>query len=326
MVDKKEVTKKVESNESRHQILYYISQYLTISEIAKLRKTSRTAVYKIINKLIELNQLRKIGTGYEITENGLHYLNKYSSGLIRLHNLAFKVLILNRPINWELKRSKVVESRVLSKQVDLNNNSYEIHNFSNLKIKTSNNSVIFYMPHIYGKTTDECFQTALDYLFKSIPKIENLFKIVLIKDRKANIEIISSHYAKLQDSLAKIYKTENNKLYVKDELGTVWLIADYSFKVNELETINANTAKEDMDSVQSFLNDLRRNPATFTNVLELVKSVAANQVIFDKNMSSHIEAIQTLSKEVKRLSRVFKSTIKENRKYKLGTQKTLWDF
>ena len=47
----KRFTKEVESNEVKHQILIYLSQYLTVSQIAKQRKTSRTAVYKVLNKL-----------------------------------------------------------------------------------------------------------------------------------------------------------------------------------------------------------------------------------------------------------------------------------
>jgi len=329
----KKVTKQVERSIVQKQILYYLTQYLTIPQISKLRKTSRTAVYNIINKLIEQNKLRKIGRGYELTENGLHFLNKSYPDLIRLHNLAFKISIINSPKNWELKRNKIVSIRSLSKQINLNNNSYEIHCFSNIKIKTTSNSIIFYMPMFYGKNTDDCFQQGLDMFFNSINKVENLFKIILIKDRKCNIEIISQHYAKLQDSLAKTYRTENNKLYIKDENGNIWLIADYSFRVDELETIYNKTAKEDMDTMQLFLNDLRNNPVTFSNVLQLIRENAGNQMLYAKNWESHLgiyksldNKVGDLSREIKRLSRVFKQTIKENKKYKLGSQLTLGDF
>lgn len=325
-MEKEGFTQEVEFNNTSLQILKYLTQFITIKKISKYVKISRTATYKHINKLLEKELIRRIGNSYEVTEQGLHTINKYSTGLIRLHNLAFKLTILNKPNNWELKRTKIAEIRSFSKQIELNNNSYEIHNFSNIKIKTTNNSIIFYMPSFYGKDTDDCFKQALDSLFRVIPKVESIFKIVLIKDRKANIEIISSHYAKLQDSLAKLYKAENNKLYVKDESGNIWLIADYSFRVNELETIYNKTAKEDMDIVQGFLNDLRKNPINQSQLMGMIGQVTANQLIFAENMKSHINAIQTLSKEVKRLSKVFKSTLTENTKLKLGTQKTLFEY
>ena len=81
-----------------------------------------------------------------------------------------------------------------------------------------------------------------------------------------------------------------------------------------------------MDSVKDFLNDLRKNPATMTNVLELVREVTANQVVFDKNFKSHLELIKTLGHEVRGLSNAIKSIKKENTKLKLGKQRSLLDF
>ena len=319
---KKMVTKKVKNTE--YEVLKYLTQFLTITEIAKQRKVSRTAIYKVIYRLIDKGLVRKIGKAYEVTDRGLHYLNRYSPNLIRLHNLAFKISIITKPNNWELKRSKIVQLRVLSKQVNLNNNSYEIHNFRNLKIKTTNNSIIFYMPTIYGKNTDICFSEALEMLFKSIPKIESLFKVTLIKDRKTNIEIISQHYAKLQDIIAKKYRTEGNKLYVKDDEGNLRIIADYSFRVDELEAIYNKTAKEDMDVMQNFIKELLNTPVTTTKLMEMIRGVTANQMIYAKNMESHISAIKELGKGVRELSKLNKLH-KKSRSRKLN-QKTLFDF
>jgi len=318
-----------------YEVLKYLSQFLLVKDIAKQLKVSNTAIYKRLYSLLEKGMIRKIGKSYELTDEGINKLNSFikSSNTIRLHNLAFKVRIINKPNNWDLKRSQIVQTRTLSKEIELNNNSYEIHSFSNIKVKTTNNSIIFYMPHYYGKDTDDCFKQALDSLWNTIPKIENLFKIILIKDRKANIEIISQHYAKLQDSLAKIYKIENNKLNVFDEDGNLWLICDFSFKTEELETIYNKTSKEDMDSVKGFLNDLRNNPTTFSQVLDLVNQVAKSQLVasqqmenYAKNIESHIEAIKSLSSGVKKLTKTIGGIIKENNKLKMGNQKTLMEF
>jgi len=299
------------------EILKYLTQFLTISQIAKLRKTSRTAIYKGISKLLEKGCIRKISRGsYEVTSKGLHSLNKSSSNLIRLHNLAFKITILQKPINWELKRSRIANIRLLAKDITFGNTKYQIHTFSSLKVKTTSNSIIFYMPSFYGKNTDNCFEQALNFLWKAIPKTEALFNVILIKDRKANIEIISQHYAKLQDCLAKLYKTEGNKLYIKDKDNNLWLIADYSFKVDELETIYNKTAKEDMDTVKDFLNDLRKNPATMTQVLEAIKGVTSNQVIFDKNFQSHLQVIKKLGNSVNRLTSHISKLKKEKHKFR----------
>ena len=145
-----------------YEILKYLTQYLTITQIAKQRKCSRTAIYKGIYKLLDKGLIRKIGMIYEVTDTGLHYLNGFSKDKIRLHNLAFKITIFNKPKDWDIKRNKIVDCRASSKAVGLSNNQYEIHSFSNIKVKTTNNSIIFYMPTYYGKNTDECFKQALD--------------------------------------------------------------------------------------------------------------------------------------------------------------------
>jgi len=320
------VTKRVENKE--YEILKYLTQYLTITEIAKQRKCSRTAIYKGIYKLIDKGLIRKIGKAYEVTGGGLHYLNGFSLGKIRLHNLAFKIAIFNKPKGWDTQRNKIVDCRAYSKAVGLNNNQYELHSFSNIKVKTTNNSIIFYMPTFYGKNTDECFKQALEKFWSIIPKIENLFKITLIKERKCNIEIISQHYSKLQDTIAKIYRVEDNKLYVKDDEGNVRIIADFSFRVDELEAIYNKTAKEDMDVMQGFIKDLLKNPATMTQMMTAVNQVTANQMMFAENMTSHIGAIKTLSKEIKGLGKSISKVMKENQdlRLKLKHQKTLFEY
>ncbi|HUS49337.1 MAG TPA: hypothetical protein VMZ91_04185 [Candidatus Paceibacterota bacterium] len=320
------VTKMVESKE--YEILKYLTQYLTITEIAKQRKCSRTAIYKGIYKLIDKGYLRKIGKAYGVTDRGLHYLNRFSPGKIRLHNLAFKLTILNKPNGWDTQRNKIVDCRASSKAVGLCNNQYEIHSFSNIKVKTTNNSVIFYMPAYYGKNTDECFRQALDTLWNIIPKIENLFKINLIKERKCNIEIISQHYSKLKDTIAKIYRVEDNKLYVKDDEGNIRIIADFSFRVDELEAIYNKTAKEDMDVMQNFIKDLLNNPATITQVLSAIGQNTANQMIYAKNQETHIGLYKGLTREIKGLGKAISKVIKENKdlKLKVKHQRTLSDF
>ena len=110
--------------------------------------------------------------------------------------------------------------------------------------------------------------------------------------------------------MAKLYKKEGNKLYISDELGDIWLIADYSFNVNELETIHPKRADEDMEGVHNFMNDLRKNPTTFSEVLEVTNGIQQNQLVFDRNMASHLnvlgklgEAVEELTKSVKELKK-----------------------
>lgn len=189
-----------------------------------------------------------------------------------------------------------------NKRVNIKNTSYDLLSYGKMRLKVTSQSIIFNLPTIYAKTVDNCVLQALDLLYEAIPKVESLYNIKLIKDYKANITIISQEYARLNDSLAKLYRKEGNKLYITDNEGKIWLIADYSFSADELETIDPNKADEDMQVVHSFFNDLRKSPTTFSEVREVVNGVVNNQVIFDKNMQSHIKAVQDLGEGVKRLT------------------------
>lgn len=299
------------------EILKGISNYLTIDEMAKYRKTSRVSVYKIIKTLLNKELIHKKSRGiYGLTnkgQEGLHSLMQFTNKL-RQHNLSFKIKILDSPKNWEAKREQLIQMPYFNKRVQLKNNDYDLLTFGRLQIKTTSQSVIIKLPTIYADSVDECNLQAMDLLYNAIPKIEAQFNIKLIKDYKSNIQIISQEYARLNDSLAKLYKKEGNKLYITDEEGKIWLIADYSFSVSELETISPNRADEDMTIVHAFFNDLRKNPATFSEVREaisgqlvLVNGIQQNQLIFDRNMASHLEVLQLIREAITELKNEVKN-------------------
>lgn len=316
-MEKQGLTQKVKS--PQFEVLKKIQEGLTISEIAKYRKTSRVSVYKIIKTLINKGHVNKISNGvYGLTDLGTEGLHSFVQlrYALRQHNLNFKIKILNSPKNWDKKRHSLTQLPYFNKSIKLKNNEQELFNFGKVNIRTTTKSVIVKIPTIYSKTTEEAVIQSFNCLYEIIPKIEKLFSISLIKDYKANITIISNEYASLNDTLAKIYQMEGNNLLVTDELGKVWMITDLSFSNSETEFIDSTKSIDDVDAVMPMLNDLRKNPTTFKEVLELAKEqqkqlnqITENQLIFDKNMSSHLkvlkdinEAINLLKQEVIKLN------------------------
>lgn len=293
------------TTKSQFEILYALSRFLTISEIANYRKTSRAAIYKGINALIQKGLLRKTGRIYEPTDKGREGLHS-SHGLqnqFRLHNFAIKVKVLGSKRGWELRKNQLLTLKSFTKSIDLKSGSQEIYNLANIKVKTTPSSIVFYMPTFYGKTPEIALNQALNLFFEAITKVENLFKITLTKDRKFNMTIISQHYAKINDTIAKLYRKEEDKLFITGADGKVWLIADYSFQTDELETIHPINAQDDMNTVSKFFNDLRKNPTTPGQLLQMIQGVVANQVVFDKNMQSHIQAVKDLGSGVRALTK-----------------------
>ena len=274
------------------ETLKMIEKGHNLQEISKYRKVSRTAIYKNLATLIKKGMIRKVDYAtYELTDKGregLHSLVAYRYGY-RQHNLNFKIQVLESPKNWELKRNELRQFPYFNKTIKLKNNEQDLFNFGKLLIKTTSKSIIIKMPTIYAPDWESAIIQAISILETSIPKIEKIFNVKLIKDYKANIKIISQEYARIQDALAKLYRNEGNRIYLTGEDGKIWLITDFSFSNDETEFIHPDKATDDVDAIAPFLNDLRRNPTTLTDARQhvgelqgVVNSWAVNQVKHQK--------------------------------------------
>lgn len=146
----------------------------------------------------------------------------------------------------------------------------------------------------------------MDILETTIPKIEKLFRIRLIQDYKANITIISQEYARIQDALAKLYRNEGNRIYLTGEDGKIWLITDLSFSVDELEFIHTNKAQDDLDAIAPFMNDLRKNPITLSEVREETRGVLEVAKAHAININKHEKVLDNILIKLNELNQVLK--------------------
>jgi len=181
-----------------------------------------------------------------------------------------------------------------NKTIKLKNNEQDLINFGKLQIRTTSKSIIIKMPTIYAVGWENAVLQIMGILEETIPKIESKFKIKLVKDYKANIKIISQEYARIQDALAKLYRAEGNRLYLTGEDGKIWLITDLSFSVDELELIHPNRATDDLDAVAPFLNDLRDNPTTLSNIREETTQVLNAAKLIMQNEIKHQKVLDEI--------------------------------
>jgi sugar-specific transcriptional regulator TrmB len=292
------------------EVLKLVQEGLKISEIANYRHVSRTAIYKVLSTLIKKSLVRKIAYGaYELTEQGIQGLHSLV-GLrykLRQHNLHFAIEVLEKPRNWELRRNEIRQIPYFNKTIKLKNNEQDLFNYGKLQIKTTTKKIIIKVPTIYASNWEEAVIQAMGILEDSIYKIESLFKIKLIKDYKANIKIISQEYARIQDALAKIYRAEGNRIYLTGTDGKIWLITDFSFSNDETEFIHPEKATDDIDAIAPFLNDLRANPTTMSemrvHVNELQSVVASdlqNRVKHQKVLDEILKAFTKINDRLDR--------------------------
>lgn len=318
MPDKKPDKPPKELTKNQTEILYALSKKLMISKIAKYRKCSRSSVYDIVNRLMSKGLVEKIGKYYNLTEKGNHTLHSFIGfkGKLRFHNMAIKIKVLESPTNWDLKRNKIVTTSYANKRIDLKNTSYDLISYGQMKVKSTSKSIIFYLPTVYSDNVEDGMKQIMDIFFDSIPKIENLFKVKLIKNNKMNITIISQEIARLQDALAKSYRMEGDKIYFTDERGEIWLISDYSFSTDELETIHPRSAPEDMTAVHRTMNYIKNNPDALKESHKLSVENSQNIGLLTNSVNSLVNLQKGVPVVLNRLEQQIQSHLKLIQEYR----------
>lgn len=258
------------------EVLKLIQEELKVIEIARNRHVSRQAVNDVITTLKKKSLISHPKRGiYNLTNRGTQTLHSIVAlrYKLRQHNLHFKIEILESKKNWEQKRNEMRFLPYHNRTIKLKNNEQDLFNFGRLQVKTTTKSIIIKMPTIYAVNWEDAIIQAMQILEDKIYQLENMFKIRLIKDFKSNIKIISQEYASIQDALAKLYRSEGNRIYLTGDDGKIWLITDFSFSTDELEYIHTEKATDDNDAIAPMLNDLRKNPTTFSEVKEEMKDI-----------------------------------------------------
>jgi len=294
-VDKKGLQSRISSSNltKTEQEVYNLltNDFLPIKKIALRRKTSRQAVHKIIKKLIKKGAINKDLKKVD---------NFQSSGLtstkIRLHGQEFNIKLLYKDHRYQKQYKK-------SNIIFIDGNT----------IKLFRDSIeLFINKSFLADDVDKAFYNSLKYLNRLILRVENDLKVILLKNRSQNIKLVNMHISETNNELAKDHNIRGDKfkVYAKED-GKLWGLIDNSFNLNELETVHPETSKQDMTKIRNIFNNYRDNelplPSEIYNMIhQIVKAqetITENQVVFDKNMQSHIKAIQELANGMKRFNK-----------------------
>lgn len=289
---------------SESQILNLITdEFLTIKQITLKLNISKQYVYRVLHSIKKKGYLNQ----------GLQKVDKSqcTSQPNRLHGQEFNIRIINKSQKYldNLKKSNLLIKS--GHTIRLYNNSIEIY---------AGEGISF-----YGSTEQEATSKSLVYWKKFIVGLENDYKIILLKDRVMNIRLVNQHYAIINSKICK-NAIENKKRYkvFADEDGKLCFITDDSFGLKEDETVHPETAKQDREYINNFINDLRHNPSTFSQVYEAMNKMLEVQAMYSENMVSHVKAIQELGEAVHELRKEIKKA--RNIKEDHTINKSLFDF
>lgn len=277
-----------ELTQPQKDVLYYlIDEFLTTSQIANIRGTSRQAVDKIKQKLIELGVIREVATSSYIKGGYYPVTSIGSNKTYRLHaqNLVINIIDVSQFYLNLLK----TENR--SK---LDNNTIMLYN---------DKLIIYSNKDFWGDSVNQCVRLSLDYWQRFMYKLENRYKIFLIKGERQKIKEFRGEIAKVGDELAKKINLSDNtlRIYIKGELR---LICDKSFKFDELEAVHKDYYIQDMSYIEKYYEDLLNNKDYLMLPSDIQKTIQKTIVQQEKDREFKNEVllmVTALSREIEKL-------------------------
>lgn len=293
-----------------YTILELLNQGKNPSQISDELNVKRQNIYYYTTTLKELGFIRKEKSGEWIVLNSkrdnLEHAINWKDKKIRGHAFIWtikpkrkydwKLLLEKNNIQYNLVRGYIPRLMINGKKVWLGKESITVYETKSF----------------YGKNAIESRKYAVYELQETIRKLMTLFGIQFSYYFKPTRE----HFGMIKNELARQCNKSGEKIIVRDTLDGNWLWIDDSYSLGELETGGKGFTKDRTQlnmEVQNWYNDHKRHnfKVTPTFLLESINKVTQNQLMFNQNFESHVEAIQTLSSEVKKLKDVIKELKKK---------------
>lgn len=316
----KEVKKATKKNSFYLTILSKFNSTTNLSDIRKDLKISKQNLNYYLRGLVKKGFLINKSNGeYELTKKGKNP-TKYDSFLekdfIRGHAFVWNINLIKKPDNWNNRISVLDKKDIHYKLVGAKKNTPRIKVLGRKVWLCNNHLRIFDIKNssYYGKTAAESRKNAFVQLLKIVNASENKLGFLL---KPFDWEFKKEHYALIKNDLAIEHNKKGIILRISDESGEWLLIDDSLGKGGELETIGKKAFETNIPMQKWWNNQKETNfKVTPEFILNVMNGIQKNQLIFDKNMKSHIKAIKTLDKELNRLGNLIGKTLNENKRLK----------
>ncbi len=282
-------------------VLSLLKENNNLIQISSKLNISKQKLNYYIKNLKSLGFIEKKGYGVwnvlRSKRDDLEHTIKWKEKKIRGH--AFIWQVKTKQFNWIdlLNKNKINYSLVrgYTPRIFINNQ----------KVWLGKKTIIIYDNRsFYGQNALESRKYAVFGLKSCLEALEKQFNIHL---GKYLFKPTREHYGMIKNELARQYNDKNEKLIIKDDLDGDWLwIDDSEGMLGELETGGKGITKDRVAlnlNVQNWYNDMKKTnfEVTPTFLMEAINKVTQNQVMFAKNIETHMEVLNEMNKTLKKI-------------------------
>jgi len=320
--------KKEDTNNNFYTPVYeFLKTSTNLTDLRKKLSISKQDLNYYLHKLKANLLIKHISKGHwEVIDSSKNIPKDTSKKEIRGHAFIWKIKIPKEIKNWKNRIEILKKNNINFLLVGINKSIPRIL-INNKKVWLGNKNIIIYDTNSYYATKPiEVRKYAIYELSLILGMLESKLGINI---KPYTFKPKREHYSLIKNELAIQCNKNNEKIQVFDN-GQNWMCIDNSYNLNECEFFTTKDISGLVNSTgsQGFFNSQKNTNWKVTPdfVLNVMNGIQQNQLIFAKNMESHISAIKTLGQEVKGLSKVIRTIKSENAKLRLGSQKTLWDY
>lgn len=293
------------------QNLFQNREGLRVKTLIKLTNIKQRTLYKRLNILRDKGLIENIFPIWKIVNGQVGFCSTLlkSDNIFELHNISYVLKLVKVPEWWNKRKPRLMRLKEWQfKEVSFGkgaSNPYQQLINENFVIQTYPESIIIISrKRYYSNNPYETITEAINDVLDIIDYFEERMKFRFFPSEIQALEIRNNDFNRIKDYLAEHCKKEGNRFLVElDKNRKVWV--DYSEPFGK----EANYP-EGQEILEKMTKDLLMNKPMLNSELQMaIQHITKNQLVFDANMSSHLEvlenigqAITELKEEIKRLN------------------------
>jgi DNA-binding transcriptional ArsR family regulator len=282
-----------------NDIVSLLQKGVNPSKIARQLNTTPQTINHYIKTLKAKGLIKKIGYGtWETTKNITEVTNE-----VRGHAFLWKIK-LEKKIDW----TKLLINKNIQFKLIQSNKALRVI-INDKKVWLNKQSIIIYDKDSYFSST--ALETRKQAVYTMIETINILKNKLDINFDITKFKVSRNHYALIKNNLAIQCDKEGKRINISNSDG-LWFIIDNSYNLHEAEAVHPKTGLIDINGLQNYLNSHKDTNWKVTPdfILNSLNQVTNNQLMFAKNIETHMQVLTDIQKAINELNHTMKQLLK----------------